>query len=177
MNVMTRPLSAPLTMFALCACAESDSEFASGLTPDRTDRKGLVEFAVPSGWNNDESGSGRHFRRENPEENQAIIYIDALQRPASLKIDVVWEQTKGKHKIQDQVLTQENSSMLNGFELREAIYQANVRDQDVMYHDVFLFTDDLQIEMSLNAAADVYDGYVGDFRATVGSVRPKTSGE
>lgn len=173
---MTRMLSASLAFFALCACAESESGFDSGLTPDRSDRKGLVEFAVPAGWNN-EGGSGRHFRRENSDENQAIIYIDALQRPASLEIDVVWEQTKGKHKMQDQVLAQENSSVLNGFELREAVYKANVRDQDVVYHDIFLFNDNLQIEMSLNAAADVYSGYLGDFRAAVGSVRPKPGGE
>ena len=65
---------------------------------------------------------------------------------------------------------------MNGFEIREATYTAEVRGQSVAYHDLFLFQDKLQVELSLNTSADAYDTYLSDFRAIAGSIRPANTG-
>jgi hypothetical protein len=97
--------------------------------------------------------------------------------PPSLTIDDIWSGTQGKHEIQNQVLIEEKTTSMNGFEVREAVYEAEVRGQKVVYHDMFLFQDSIQMQMSLNAARDVYGSYLGDFRAAVGSVRPLSDGD
>ena len=163
-----------LCLFGFTACGGAGN--GDALSRDTVDRNGLVEFGTPGGWNNEDSNSGRHFRRNDPAEDQAMIYFEALNRPPSLEVDFIWDQTKAKHEIQEQVLQEESTRSLNGFDVREAVYEAEVRGQSVTYHDVFLFRDQLQVQMSLNAASDVYPAYVDDFRAMVDSVRPLEAG-
>lgn len=173
MTIKTRSLTL-LCLLGLVACGGTVG--GDSLPRDKVDRNGLVEFGTPAGWNNEDSNSGRHFSRNDPAEDQAMIYVDALDRPPSLGVDFIWEQTKAKHEIQEQVLKGETARNANGFDLREAVYEAEVRGQNVIYHDVFLFRDKLQVQMSLNAASDVYPAYVDDFLAMVNSVRPLDAG-
>jgi hypothetical protein len=55
--------------------------------------------------------------------------------------DALWENLKGKHDIQGHALTQEKATTINGFDVREGTFTAEVRGQSVVYHNVYLLTD------------------------------------
>lgn len=172
MQNLSRLLLAVAATCALLACGETSS--AERLTADRTDRDGLIEFGIPAGWSRTGTGERNlHFKRDDPAENQIMIGIAAFGRPA-LSNDDLWVNLKGKHEIQGHALVEEKSTTMNGFEVREGTFSAEVKGQTIVYHNVFLLTDMLWVDLNLNADQKMYESYLSDFRAIVGSVRPRT---
>jgi hypothetical protein len=85
-------------------------------------------------------------------------------------IEQVQEGTRGKHEIQGHAIVRESTTDKNGFTVWEAVYEAHIRDDDVIYHDFFLFADGLLVEINLNTRKKDYDSYVDDLLAVVDSV-------
>jgi hypothetical protein len=165
-------LAAAFITCCLLACAESGA--AERLSPDRSDRDGLIEFGMPVGWVDAGNPASRNlrFKRADPAQDQVLIGLTTLPRSSLLSSDELWQNLKGKHEIQGHVLMQEKASTKNGFEVREGTFRAEVRGQSMVYHNVFLLTDSLWIDLNLNAAEGVYKTYLSDFQAIVASVRP-----
>jgi len=92
-------------------------------------------------------------------------------RSGSPDIDTIWQNTKAKHEIQDQRLVEESTSTMSGFEVRQAIYEAERKGQALVYHDYFLFSEALQIELSRNGTQQAYQRCAPALETLAHSVR------
>jgi hypothetical protein len=155
----------------LSACSNPD------IPTNSTDSDGLVRYAMPDGWTNTEISGGDHYMRADIEDSPmlAVVARERVQREASPTILQVQESTKGKHEVQKHTLIEESTRTRNGFTVWEAIYEARPKGKDVIYHDVFLFTDALQVEVSLNAYPQDHKTFEADLRTVVESVQANTA--
>jgi hypothetical protein len=161
-----------IAMALVAACGGS----APGIEADRSDEDGLIRFGMPQGWTNTRISSGRHYTREGMPEDPTVLQVAPREHHPAVTFAQVQEGTRGKHEVQGHSIIRESTKDKNGFTAWEAVYEANVRGDDVVFHDVFLYTDGLLVEISLNARKNDYDSYVGDLLAVVESVRANDTG-
>ncbi len=164
MNRVIRLFVLTLVTFLLAACG--DVEVAA----DRTDSDGLIRYAMPDGWTNTKISSGDHYTRVDVEESP-ILAVVARQRTSVPTVQQVQEGTKGKHAVQGHTLIKESSRTQNGFTVWEATYEASQRGQAVVLHDLFLFSDALQVEITLNASRQDHEKFEPDLQAVAASVQ------
>ena len=167
-------LAAALIVWSLAAC--SDAQQSPQIEATHTDADGLIEYAMPDGWANTRISSGNHFTRDDRPDDPAVLGVIPMRRGSAPSIEQVQEGTAGKHEIQGHEMVMEEVSELNGFSVWEAVYEAEIRGQEVILHDYFLFTDELQVEVHLNAAREEYEDFLPDLRTVVGSVRARSAG-
>jgi len=154
--------------FLLAACGDA------GIVANRTDSNGLVRYAMPDGWTNTNISSGDHYKRVDVEKSPVLAVV-ARQRSSVPTIQQVQEGTKGKHEAQRHTLTKESSRTQNNFTVWEAVYVATLRGQEVIFHDVYLFSDALQVEVSLNASRQDHEKFEPNLQSVVASVRANTA--
>jgi len=157
-----------LMTLLLAACGGPD------VVPDRTDSDGLIRYAIPDGWENTSISSGDHYKREGIE-NSPILAIVARQRTSAPTNQQVQEGTRGKHELQGHALLDESTRMQNGFTVWEAVYEANLRGQEAILHDVYLFSDALQVEINLNASRQDHEKFIPDLQVVVASLQAITA--
>ena len=158
-----------IAMATVVACGGADS--APGIEANRSDEDGLIRYGMPEGWTNTRISSGNHYMREGMPEDQTILQVTPREYRPAVPIHQFQEGTRGKHEIQGHALVRESLKEKNGFTVWEAVYQAHVRGDDLVFHDFFLFADGLLVEVSLGTRKEDYDKYVGDLVAVVNSVR------
>ena len=162
-------------LLALAGCSGDAPSVAE--PPNTQDGEGLVEFFLPPGWVRLPSSRSSRFVPDGADRENAMLGVVPEELYPSYDIATFWANTKGKHEIQGQSLVRESSSTLNGFELREAVYEAQRNGQTVVYHDYFLFSDALQIELHLNATEDAHRRLSADLQTLAASVRELPRGE
>ena len=161
-----------MTMAVACGGASS----VPAIEADRTDEDGLIRYGMPEGWTNTRISSGNHYTREGMPEDPTILQVAPREHHPAVTIEQVQEGTRGKHEIQGHAIVRESTKDKNGFTVWEAVYEAHIRGDDVVYHDFFLFADGLLVEINLNTRKKDYDSYVGDLLAVVDSVRANNPG-
>ena len=166
--------AAVLTVWSLAAC--SDTQQSPQIEATHADSDGLIEYAIPDGWTNTRISTGNHFTRDDRLDDPAVLGVIPMRRGSVPSIEQLKEGTAGKHEIQGHEMIMEAVSELNGFSVWEAVYEAEIRGQEVTLHDYFLFTDELQVEVHLNAAREEYENFLPDLRTVVGSVRARSAG-
>lgn len=169
--------SAPVLIVAMTlvvACGGTGS--GPGLEANRTDEEHLIRYGMPDGWTNTRISSGNHYTREATPEDPSILQVAPREHHSAVTIKQVQEGTRGKHEIQGHTIVHESTDEKNGFTVWEAIYEANVRGDDMVFHDFYLFTDGLLVEINLNTYKNLHERYVGDLRAVVDSVRANEPG-
>lgn len=151
----------------LAACSSPE------IPTNSTDSKGLIRYAMPDGWTNTKISTGDHYTRVDIEDSPilAVVARERVQREAAPTIPQVQEGTKGKHEVQQHTLIEESTRSRNGFTVWEAVYEARPKGKDVVYHDVFLFTDALQVEVNLNAYPQDHEKFEPDLQTVVQSVQ------
>ena len=140
---------------------------------DRVDSDGLIRYAMPGGWENTKISSGDHYTRVGVE-GSPVLAVVARQRTSAPTVQQVQEGAKGKHELQGHSLTTESTRMQSGFTVWEAVYVTSQRGQEIVLHDVYLFSNALQVEINLNASRQDHDKFVPDLQAVVKSVQVKT---
>lgn len=165
-------LTIAVSMMVACGGAGPAPEIAA----DRSDEDGLIRYGMPEGWTNTRISSGNHYTREAAPEDQSILQVTPRAYQTSVSIEQFQEGTRGKHEIQGHALVRESMAEKNGFTTWEAVYEANVRGDDVIYHEFFLFTEGLMVEVSLGTLKRDHDRYVNDLVAVANSVRPADPG-
>jgi len=145
-----------------------------GIERNRLDSDGLVRYAMPSEWTNTVISSGDHYTRVGESGDSPVLAVVARPRNSVPTIEQIQEGTKGKHVVQGHTLIEESTNEQNGFTVWEAIFEAKPRGQNVIYHDVFLFTDELQVEVNLNASRSDYEKLYPDLRFVADSVQLNT---
>lgn len=164
---ITMRILALLVMLAGCdGVASTASE-----PPNRIDKTGLVEFYLPPGWMDLPSSQKSRFVPEGADRDNALLGVIPTAEHRPPDIDWFWQNTIAKHEIQKQKLISETSSNLNGFEVREAIYEAERKGQQLIYHDYFLFSERLQIELHLNGTKEAYQRCAQDLITLAQSLR------
>jgi len=160
------------TLILLCMLAGCDSGVSTASEPpNRIDETGLIEFYLPPGWADLPSSQKSRFVPEGADSENAMLGVipSAEHRPPD--IDSFWQNTVAKHEMQKQKLVSEASSNLNGFEVREAIYESERNGQVAIYHDYFLFSDTLKIELNLNGTKAAHERFAQDLITLAQSVR------
>lgn len=170
-----RSLILTIAMVMTAACGGAGS--APGIDADRGDEDGLIRYGMPEGWTNTRISSGYHYTREGLPEDPTVLQVAPRKRHPSVSIEQLQEGTRGKHEIQGHAIVRESTKDKNGFTVWEAVYEAHVRGDDVIFHDSYLFTDGLLVEVSLGTNKEFYDTYVGDLLAVVDSVREANPGQ
>jgi hypothetical protein len=160
---------------ALIACSGSDS--GSVAEPNRTDSDGLIVYAMPDGWTNTRISTGDHFSREAQPDDPTVLGVVARKRHPSVSIEQIQTGTIGKHELQGHKLVEQSTTDRNGFTVWEALYEADIRGQSAVFHNYFLFSDDLQVEVSLNTPGNEYESLLPDLHTVVESVQAKTSSD
>lgn len=163
-----------ITMLMTVACGGAGS--APGLDANRSDEDGLIRYGMPAGWTNTRISSGKHYTREDMPEDPTILQVAPREHHPSVSIEQFQEGTRGKHEIQGHAIVRESTTEKNGFTVWEAVYEAHVRGDDVIFHDFILFADGLLVEVSMGTRKQDYDSYVGDLVAVVNSVRQANPG-
>lgn len=164
-----------VTTSALVACGDSQS--FSQIEATESDADGLIEYAMPEGWTNTRISSGNHFSRADEIDDSAILGVVPRKRGSAPSVDEVRIGTTSKHEFQGHKLITEETSNMNGFFVWEAVYEAEIRGRDVILHDYFLFSEELQVEVHLNAARERYEEFLPDLRTVVGSIRARSAGD
>ncbi len=154
----------------LAACSDAE------VVANRTDSDGLIRYAMPDGWTNTKISSGDHYTRVGIEDSP-VLGVVARRRTSAPSIQQVQDGTKGKHEMQGHALIKESTRTHNGFTIWETVYEANLRGQEAVLHDVFLFSTSLQVEVNLNAPRQDHDKFVSDLLAVVDSVKANTTEE
>jgi hypothetical protein len=126
---------------------------------------------MTEGWTNTKISSGDHYTRVGAEESPVLAVV-ARRRTSAPTVQQVQAGTKGKHEAQGRTLISESSRTRNGFTVWEAVYEANLRGQEVVLHDVYLFSDALQVEITLNASRLDHEKFESDLQAVAASVQP-----
>ncbi len=168
MNRRTGLFVLTLLILLLGACDKPE------VVTNRTDSGGLVRYAMPDGWTNTEMSSGDHYTRVGID-NSPVLAVVARRRTSSPTVEQVQEGTKGKHEMQSHALLKESSRTQNGFTVWEATYEANLRGQEVIFHDVYFFSDALQVQVYLNASRQDHEKFAPDLQAVVESVQVATA--
>jgi len=175
---MTNKLGSLILTIAMAMTAACDGAgSASGLDANRSDEDGLIRYGMPEGWTNTRISSGNHYTREGMPEDPTILQVAPREHHPSVSIEQFQEGTRGKHEVQGHTIVRESTGDKNGFTVWEAVYAANVRGDDVIFHDFFLFADGLLVEVSLGTHEEQYDSYIGDLQAVVDSVRQANPGK
>jgi hypothetical protein len=162
-------------LLALSAC--NGTAQTTGETPNSIDSKGLVEFHLPAGWIRLASSQSSRFVPEGADRENAMLGVIPDERYPGIDIETFWQNTMAKHEFQGQVRVRESSSRVNGFDVREAVYEAERNGQAVVYHDYYLFTDALQIDLHLNATKQAHQRYEKDLETVALSIRPTAGGD
>lgn len=167
MNTIIRLFVLTSVAALLAACGSPE------IPTNQTDRRGLVRYAMPDGWVNTEISTGDHYTRAGVEDSPilAVVARERVQREAAPTIEQVQEGTKGKHEIQKHTLIEDSTRTQNGFTVWEAVYEAKPSGKDVIYHDVFMFTDALQVEVNLNGYPQDHEQFIPDLQTVVESLR------
>ena len=168
-------LTLTVLLLALTACVDDTSSAAE--PPNTRDSEGMVEFFLPPGWVRLPSSRSSRFVPDGADRENAMLGVIPEELYPAYDIDAFWGNTKAKHEIQGQSLLRESSSTMNGFEVREAVYEAERNGQTVVYHDLYLFSGALQIELHLNATEDAHRRLAADLQTLAESVRELASGE
>ena len=162
-------LTVSYLLIALSVCLGDVSSAAE--PPNTGDSKGLVEFFLPSGWHRLPSSRSSRFVPDCADAGNAMLGVIPEAPYPSFDLETFWANTKAKHEIQGQSLVRESSCTLNGFDLREAVYEAERNGQAIVYHDLYLFSAALQIELHLNSTADAHRRLAPDLQTLAASVR------
>ena len=162
---------------AWTTAACSDAQQSSHIAVTHSDAAGLIEYGMPDGWTNTRISTGNHYTREGRPDDPAVLGVIPMRRGSVPSIEQVKEGTAGKHEIQGHEMIMEETSDMNEFSVWEAVYEAEIRGQDVILHDYFLFTDELQVEVHLNTTREEYEDFLPDLRTVVGSVRARSAGD
>jgi hypothetical protein len=157
-------------LVALSACG--DNAVGTVEAPNTRDSESLVEFYLPPGWSLLSGSQKSRFVPEGAQRENAMLYVIPRERYSGEVTDTVWQNTKAKHEIQGHQLVSEESSETNGFAIREAVYEAERNGQALIYHDYFIFSEDLQIEASLYATQQAHQHYAPEFETLTRSIRP-----
>lgn len=168
MHSMNRLLVLSSMILLLASCTDAE------VVANRTDSDGLIRYAMPDGWTNTTLSSGDHYTRVGIE-NSPVLGVVARQRKSAPTVQQVKDGTKGKHELQRHVLIKESTRKQNGFTVWETVYEANLRGQEAVLHDVFLFSDSLQVEVNLNTPQQDYEKFVSDLRTVVSSVKVRNN--
>ena len=154
--------------FLIAACGDPQ------VVADRTDSDGLIRYAMPDGWTNTKISSGDHYTRVGVEDSPVLAVV-ARQRTSAPTVQQVQEGTRGKHEVQGHTLIKESTRTQNEFTVWDAVYEASLRGQEVVLHDVYLFSDALQVEVTLNASRQDHEKFAPDLQAVVESVQVNTA--
>ena len=165
----TRITSIVLTAITLASIGLIFSASAERVSEPR----GLVTFDMPDGWSNDRFGNGRHYTRAGSSDDPNILAVVPERSDEYMTLEKMSEGRKQVNAAQDHRLISEKTHRMNGFDVWEAVHEANIRSQDVVFHTYLLFSDTFMIEVHLNASKDVYSQYLPDLRRLVRSVRAK----
>ena len=140
-------------------------------TENLTGAKGLVIFNIPDGWDNERFQNGRNFTRAGLPDDPNILGVVAERRDAYMTMDAMRAGRKQVYAAQGWRVVFEEVSRINGFEVWEAVNEANIRDQDVVFHHYLMFSETLMVDVHLNASKNVYVDYLPDLRSLVNSIR------
>lgn len=162
-----------LFLALLAAAGASPAENSAGDSAEvrRTDPDNLVSFRLPALWNDDHFANGRHFQRADRPDDKAILAVLAELREHYPTLEQIRTGRTGVHQTQGHRQVSSDEKQINGFDVWEAVYTANVRGDDVIMHDFMMFSDTRFIEVHLIAAEADYETYLPDLLAVVDSMR------
>ncbi len=135
--------------------------------------KGLVTFEMPGEWSNDRFGNGRHYTRDGSSDDPNILAVVPELKDEYMTLETMSKGRKQVNLAQDHRLVSERVHRINGFDVWEAVYEAEIRSQNVVFHTYLMFSDTLMIDVHLNASKDVYKTYLPDLRRLAHSVRAR----
>ncbi len=163
-----------ITLAALMAAGFLALLSAGDVRADQmSDREGLVTFDMPSGWSNDRFNNGRTFTRKGLADDPNILAVVPERNDGYMTIEKMSEGRNNVHAAQEHRLIREKTYRLNGFEVWEAVHEAEIRSQDVVMHTYLMFSDTLMVDVHLNASKNVYKKLLPDLRKLAKSVREK----
>lgn len=140
------------------------------IEPNQRDSKNLVEYSIPAGWTNTRISTRNHFTREGRPNDATVLGVVATTLHSSITIEQIKEGTTGKHELQGRTRISEVDRSMNGFTVWETVYEAKIRTQEVIFHDIFLFAKNLQVVVNLNTTKTNYQSYLPGLLAVADSV-------
>lgn len=155
-------------VLGVCACVAQAERL--------TEPKGLITFDMPAGWSNERFRNGRHFTREGKPDDPNVLGVVPERRDVYMTLTNMRELRKLTLEAQDHPQVFERTTRRNEFEVWEVINEATIRDQDVVFHTYLMFSDELMVEVHLNASEPVYKEYLPDLRSVVESISITAAG-
>ncbi|XOV83495.1 MAG: hypothetical protein ACFHXK_22005 [bacterium] len=137
----------------------------------RTDPDKLVSYIMPLEWNNTHFANGRHFQRADNPANKAILAVVPEVRDEYMTLEQTRSGRSRVHEIQGRKQVYSAVKQINEFEVWEAIWEANIRGDDVIMHDFMMFSDTRLVEVHLIASTVDYPEFLPDLRKVVASMR------
>ncbi|MEZ5417149.1 MAG: hypothetical protein R2708_07390 [Vicinamibacterales bacterium] len=158
---------------ALVACLSACSNGTSAALepPNIVDATGLVEFHLPAGWEPLASSEKSRFTPGGAEGQSAMLAVVPEARDSNVDIETYWTRIKSVHLAQDRDLRHEARFTLDGFEVREGIFDTERNGQPAVYHDLYLFSETLQVNVHLNGTREFHERRVDDLQTVARSVR------
>lgn len=150
-----------LTVIAICSAAETR----------RSDPDNLVSYVLPDGWDDQRTGNGRHFTRAGLPDDPNFLGVLPRARDDYSSLENIRRDRSAVHAAQDHRQRSSQVRRVNGFEVWESIYDAQIRGQAVVFHDAMMFSDDLVIEVHLNASKRDYADFAPDLQLVVESMQ------
>jgi hypothetical protein len=170
-------VSLALLVPLLGGCGGNDNHGAgSPAQATQIDPQGLVRYAAPEGWTEERSPSRVRYLPGGSSKDPSVIVLKAQPRSEVFTPVEYMEQAEGKHEQQGHVKLSQTQSTRGEFEIHEAVYTRDSSDGSPIYHQVALFSEDLQIEVYLNAAGEMYEQHLPQLRRVVDSVVPAGAG-
>jgi hypothetical protein len=137
------------------------------------DPQNLVAFKVPAGWAERDKSSGIRFGRADAPAERTVLSV--LARPRDPKIDIAAQRAITHAQIQQQGFSMvvDRTQQINGWMVWESVMDATRGKAGPMMHTFQLFSQDLQVTISLIAEKSDYPKYQKDLLAVVQSLRKR----
>lgn len=167
-----RAFAVGLVSGVLIALSLLSTNLAAAEPERHSDPKGRVlSYVLPAGWDNERFNNGRNFTRTGILDDSNILGVIPRERDAYSTLENIRRDRSAVNAVQNHIQRSSKVYDLNGFQVWEAIYDAQIRGRNVVFHDVMIFSDNLMIEVHLNASKPVYESYLPDLQTVVLSMR------